>query len=100
MVLAPSLDPRAPSPSLRWGLATADVPGLGRQLLDDAALLAERLSGVLAGVVGPIAWHHHHFAPSGVSAVGIARAARVVMHTWPERDFLTVDLYAPALDVE
>ena len=98
--MASSFDSRARSESPLWGLATADVTGVARDLLNDAPLLAERLAASLVAAVGPIAWHHHRFSPGGVSSVGIARSARVVMHTWPERDALTVDLYAPARDVE
>jgi S-adenosylmethionine/arginine decarboxylase-like enzyme len=100
MQTRPSPDPGAPGSSAEWGLATADVSGVSPERLDDPEWLTSRLSRALAGALGPFEFRHHRFAPGGVSLIGTATAARVVVHTWPERTAVTVDLYAASSSVE
>ena len=95
--LRSSLDPGSSS---GWGLATADVYGVSPERLDDPAWLTSRLTRALAGALGPFEFRHHRFAPGGISLVGTAPAARVVVHTWPERSAVTVDLYAVTTEVQ
>jgi len=83
-----------------WALATADLFGVTARVLDDGALLAERLDGALSAFIGAIAWRAHRFVPRGVSLVGTAVGGRVIVHTWPEREALTIDLYGARADAE
>src|SRR5690242_12373798 len=95
----PSLAPGAPG-STQWGLATAAVSGVTPERLDDPAWLTSRLTKALTAALGSFDFRHHRFAPGGVSLVGTAPAARVVLHTWPERSAVTIDLYAASPQVE
>jgi|SRR3954469_3599154 S-adenosylmethionine/arginine decarboxylase-like enzyme len=83
-----------------WALATADLFGIAACVLDDGDLLAERLNEALSALIGAIVWQAHRFAPSGVSLVGTALGGRVIVHTWPEREALTIDLYGAKADAE
>jgi S-adenosylmethionine/arginine decarboxylase-like enzyme len=76
-----------------WSLVTADLSGAPLDVVDgdDVARILER---TLASRIGPIAWRVHRFEPRGTSLVGVAVRGRVIVHTWPERAALTIDLYA------
>jgi S-adenosylmethionine/arginine decarboxylase-like enzyme len=92
--------PALSNQSASWALATADLFGVTARILDDGELLAERLDGALSVFIGAIAWRAHRFAPRGVSLVGTALGGRVIVHTWPEREALTIDLYGAKEDAE
>ena len=83
-----------------WALATADLYGIAASVLDDGELLAARLDDAFSGLTGAIAWQAHRYAPRGISLVGTARGGRVIVHTWPEREALTIDLYGANADAE
>lgn len=38
----------------------------------------------------------HRFEPQGTSAVRIGARGTIALHTWPERDLVTLDLYGAA----
>ena len=82
-----------------WSLVTADLSGtrLGAADGDDVARVLDR---TLACRIGPIAWRVHRFEPRGASLVGVAERGRVIVHTWPERAQMTIDLYAELANVE
>jgi len=87
-----------------WSLATADLSGVSPRVLDDGEWIASELERVLSVCLGAVEWRTHRFAPRGLSLVGTALRGRVIVHTWPERGALTIDLYGeldeigPALD--
>jgi S-adenosylmethionine/arginine decarboxylase-like enzyme len=83
-----------------WALATADLYGVAASVLDDGELLAARLDDAFSALTGAIAWRAHRYAPRGVSLVGTARGGRIIVHTWPEREALTIDLYGANADTE
>ena len=83
-----------------WALATADLCGVASSVLDDGELLAARLDEAFSALTGAIAWQAHRYAPRGLSLVGTARGGRVIVHTWPERGALTIDLYGANRDAE
>jgi S-adenosylmethionine/arginine decarboxylase-like enzyme len=83
-----------------WALATADLFGIAARVLDDGDLLAERFDVALSALIGAIVWQAHRFVPRGVSLVGTALGGRVIVHTWPEREALTIDLYGAKADAE
>jgi S-adenosylmethionine/arginine decarboxylase-like enzyme len=85
---------------LAWALATADVAGVTRRTLEDIEGLAGRLGRCLAESIGVAGWQVLRYAPHGASLVGVAPRGRVIVHTWPERGELTIDLYASAADAE
>jgi S-adenosylmethionine/arginine decarboxylase-like enzyme len=87
-------------PSSTWALATADVLAVPAHALEDVEGLATRLGLRLGAGIGAPVWHVHRFAPHGASLVGTAPLGRVIVHTWPERRALTMDLYAAARDAE
>jgi S-adenosylmethionine/arginine decarboxylase-like enzyme len=89
-----------PSPNPRWKLVVADLAGLGATLLDDLPLLESMLHRGLGTRARGIVWHSHRFAPSGLSLVGASADLRIVLHTWPERGALTVDLYGSGDDLD
>ena len=92
--------PLESTPRPSWALATADVAGVAAAALGDVEQLAALLEGCLATVIGTPAWQVHRFAPHGASLVGTAPNGRVILHTWPERRALTLDLYAAATEAE
>ena len=82
------------SPSARaWSLVTADLSGAPLDAAD-GEFVARALDRALASRIGPISWRVHRFEPRGASLVGVAPRGRVIVHTWPERAALTIDLYA------
>jgi S-adenosylmethionine/arginine decarboxylase-like enzyme len=76
-----------------WSLVTADLSGAPLDTADGDDI-AEVLELTLASRIGAIAWRVHRFEPRGASLVGIAARGRVIVHTWPERAALTIDLHA------
>ncbi len=92
--------PSAAARGARWKLATADVAGLSARLLDDGARLEEGLDHGLGLLGESMSFRVHQFAPRGLSLIGTASCARVVLHTWPEQGALTIDLYGIVQDPE
>ena len=37
--------------------------------------------------------HLHHFYPNGVSGVAVLAESHISIHTWPERDFASIDIF-------
>jgi len=68
--------------------------------MDDGDAVATELDRTLTACIGPIAWRVHRFEPRGASLVGVAPRGRVIVHTWPERAAMTIDLYGETADVE
>ncbi|MDB5805708.1 MAG: speE [Betaproteobacteria bacterium] len=64
-------------------------------LLTDSALLRDTLlSAVHASGLTGVAQLFHEFAPgSGVTGVVLLAESHVAVHTWPERDAVTLDVY-------
>jgi S-adenosylmethionine/arginine decarboxylase-like enzyme len=92
----------APNGALRacecWRLVAADLSDLSVALLDDV----ETLRAVVARAVGnrEVQWIEHRFSPRGASLVGTGVDFRIVLHTWPERGALTLDLACPEPSAE
>jgi S-adenosylmethionine decarboxylase len=82
-----------------------ELGGCDRARLDDAELIrgliraASEAAGarLLSEVV-------HHFAPAGVTGLGLLAESHLAVHTWPERGYAAVDLLTcrpdGALDVD
>ena len=101
--------------------STADVlatvvsvpPLLGKHILFDAYECASPLpsldafrsiAGRLAALSGGeiLEVQHHQFTPHGLTLTAILSASHLAIHTWPEYDFVAVDVFtcAPAHDFE
>jgi len=94
-----SVEPKSPAsrasrPGGGFGLSVADLGGLSATLLDDVATLEAALGRGLGGLAQGMSFRRHEFEPRGLSLIGTTARARVVVHTWPERGALTIDLYA------
>lgn len=82
-----------------WSLVTADLSGAPLDMVDSEDI-AGVLDRTLESRIGAIAWRIHRFEPRGASLVGTAARGRLIVHTWPERAALTIDLYAELALVE
>lgn len=73
---------------------TAELYGCDARLLDDvdaiSALMLAAASVARATIVGS---RFHRFAPHGVSGVVIIAESHLAIHTWPERESVTIDVY-------
>jgi S-adenosylmethionine/arginine decarboxylase-like enzyme len=78
-----------------WRLSTADLSGVATLGFDDVQGLEAALCRALGTASQGIAFRAHRFSPRGLSLVGIGERIRLVLHTWPENDEATIDLYAP-----
>ena len=81
------------------------MPPLGRYLvaemhecssdrLDDEGFLTARCVEA-AHVMGAtvVSHHSHHYAPIGVTVVVILAESHLVVHTWPERNAASIDVF-------
>lgn len=79
------------------------MPALGRHVLcefsgaenlDDADVAEAALrEAVAAGGARLIDIKVHRFSPQGISAVAVIAESHLAVHTWPEHDFATVDVF-------
>ena len=68
-----------------WGATNLDDPAHIDVALRDAALIAG--ATILHS-------HFHHFTPNGgVSGVVVLAESHISIHTWPERDFASIDIF-------
>jgi S-adenosylmethionine decarboxylase len=68
-----------------WGAANLRDPVYIDRALRDAAEAAN--ATILHG-------HFHHFSPNGgVSGVLVLAESHISIHTWPERDFASIDIF-------
>lgn len=68
-----------------WGAANLADPGHIDAVLREAAIATG--ATILHG-------HFHHFGPNqGVSGVMVLAESHVSIHTWPERDFASIDIF-------
>lgn len=72
----------------------ADFWGCEPVLLDDAALI-ERVALAAVAATGATVLQScaHRFEPQGVTVVVIVAESHLAIHTWPERDGATLDVY-------
>jgi len=77
-----------------WRLYTGDFSSVSPAALNDPASLEGLLARCLgAGDLVVTRWVHHRFEPQGVSLLGHGPRVRVVLHTWPEHEAATLDLW-------
>ena len=68
-----------------WGASNLCDPAFIDRALRDAAEAAN--ATILHG-------HFHHFSPNGgVSGVLVLAESHISIHTWPERDFASIDIF-------
>ena len=72
-----------------WYGCPADTPEFTRsEALRDVCLAATRDAGLT--IVGDA---FHQFEPQGVTGTVLLAESHLAIHTWPERSFVTVDVY-------
>lgn len=77
---------------------TADLSGCDPsrpELRDTAALRRGCVQAVLDSGLQPVAELFHAFSPegSGITGVVLLAESHLAVHTWPERDAVTLDVY-------
>ena len=58
------------------------------QFVEEALLEAAQRAGATV-----VSHHFHKFSPVGVSGVVIIQESHLTIHTWPEHNFASVDIY-------
>ena len=61
-----------------------DIPRLGKMMVESSLASGARI----------ISEHSHKFEPYGVSSIIILAESHLSLHTWPEYDFASVDLFS------
>lgn len=82
-----------------WACLAIDV-----EALDDAALSDSAIDRLGQGLVELLQLHlphasAHRFEPQGVSLVRFGHHGRLAIHTWPERNLATIDLWLRRTDI-
>ena len=75
----------------------ADLYGCGclPEILAQRALLESHMvSAVQDAALKVVGVRFHQFEPIGVTGVVLLAESHVAVHTWPERDYVTLDVYA------
>jgi S-adenosylmethionine decarboxylase proenzyme len=66
-----------------------------RALLEQRDLLeTEMVSAVVQAGLQVVGVRFHQFQPVGVTGVVLLAESHLAVHTWPERDYVTLDVYA------
>jgi len=63
-------------------------------LAELAALETAMVSHVAAAELQVVGVRFHQFEPVGVTGVVLLAESHAAIHTWPERDYVTLDVYA------
>ena len=63
-------------------------------LAELAALETAMVSHVVAAELQVVGVRFHQFEPVGVTGVVLLAESHAAVHTWPERDYVTLDVYA------
>jgi len=63
-------------------------------LAELAVLEAEMLGRVVDAGLQVVGVRFHQFEPVGVTGVVLLAESHAAVHTWPERDYVTLDVYA------
>lgn len=79
----------------------AEYYGVDRELLDDQVRLEEALRRAAAAAKTTVLKVElHKFAPQGVSGVAILAESHLAIHTWPEHDFASIEIFVCGEDAE
>jgi len=95
----PQASPMEPASKGEPRLLVQDLADLPPPVFDEAHLERALSLGLADHAAGAL-WIRHSFAPSGLSLVGVTARCRVALHTWPERQALSLDLYGTAPELE
>lgn len=81
-----------------WRHFIADFTEISAAILNDPRALVACLLESLRPWSEDCTWLCHHFDPHGVSVVAVANSMRAVVHTWPERERATIDVWTDDFD--
>ena len=78
---------------LGWHVV-AELNGLSFEILNDAGYLADLLKRAIeyAGLT-LLSVHTHKYEPQGVTVLAIIAESHLMIHTWPEYGYASVDIY-------
>ena len=72
-----------------------ELYGCAPELLNDADYVREGVVGAArAAGLTLLDLVSHHFAPQGVTAVGLLAESHLSIHTWPEHELAAADLFS------
>ncbi len=71
-----------------------DLYGVDSFTLENHKLLIKKFSEILKrNGVKVLSYEYHHFNPQGISIIFILESSHVSIHTWPENEYLSIDIY-------
>lgn len=83
-------------------LYVIDALGCARAVLNDTAFI-EHLSAVFADAVRTTVMRRltYAFHPQGITTTAVLAESHLTIHTWPELDLVSIDLFAcgPGIDI-
>jgi len=71
-----------------------DLYGVDPPTLENYRLLIRKFSEILKrNGVKVLSYEYHRFNPQGISIIFILESSHVSIHTWPENEYLSIDIY-------
>ncbi len=79
----------------------AELSGCSSNRIDDEAFLTSMLKeGILRSGLSLVEIHRHRFEPYGITLIAIIKESHVAIHTYPEANHVSVDIFHCSNDTQ
>ena len=79
----------------------AELFGCSSSRIDDAAFLISMVKeGILRSGLSLVETHSHRFEPYGITLIAIIKESHVAIHTYPEANHVSIDIFHCSNDTE